>query len=145
MTDIYNVAQFFLSRAPMSHKKLQKLCYYAQAWYLANHGNALVPNRFEAWIHGPVSPDLYSVYKNWGWLDIPMKPNNDYTFTPYELDILQKVYQVYGNQSGDELESSTHCELPWLNARIGYGPSDYCRIPISMNDMKKYYGERIGK
>ena len=59
MSDIRKVAQYFLSKESMSHKKLQKLCYYAQAWYLANYGKPLMPNRFEAWVHGPVSPDLY--------------------------------------------------------------------------------------
>lgn len=68
---IYDVANFFLSKEAMTHKKLQKLCYFAQAWYLANYGKPLVPNRFEAWVHGPVSPDLYSKYRGWGWEMIP--------------------------------------------------------------------------
>lgn len=67
MENIYEVANFFLNKEAMSHKKLQKLCYFSQAWYLANYGEPLVPNRFEAWVHGPVSPDLYYKYKGWGW------------------------------------------------------------------------------
>ena len=59
MIDVRVVAQYFLWKSSMSHKKLEKMCYYAQAWYLANHGRPLMPNRFEAWVHGPVSPDLY--------------------------------------------------------------------------------------
>ena len=32
MENIMDVARLFLSQESMSHKKLQKLCYYAQAW-----------------------------------------------------------------------------------------------------------------
>lgn len=32
MHDLCEVAEWFLRKEPMTHKKLQKLCYYAQAW-----------------------------------------------------------------------------------------------------------------
>lgn len=145
MVDIRDVAQYFLSKESMSHKKLEKLCYYAQAWYLANHGEPLMQNMFEAWIHGPVSPDLYAKYKYYGWSDIPMQANNSTKFNDVELDLLDKVYDTYGDYTADELESLTHKEQPWLNARKGYSPSEYSRNPISMKAMRNYYGERIGK
>ena len=71
MENIYDVAKYFLHIDTMTHKKLQKLCYFAQAWYLANYGRPLVANRFEAWVHGPVSPDLYSRYRDCGWEMLP--------------------------------------------------------------------------
>lgn len=146
MENILNVANYFLKKERMTHKKLQKICYYAQAWYLANHDIPLVPNRFEAWIHGPVSPDLYSQYKGWGWLPIVIDNNINITFlndsTPRFLDL---VYDVYGKYSGDELESMTHQELPWQEARNDCPSNAYCRNPISQNTMKKYYGERLKK
>jgi uncharacterized phage-associated protein len=52
MASVFDVANWFLAKEKMTHKKLQKLCYYAQAWHLANHGQPMMPNRFEAWIHG---------------------------------------------------------------------------------------------
>lgn len=145
MVDVRNVAQYFLSKQSMTHKKLQKLCYYSQAWYLANHGVPMMQNRFEAWIHGPVSPDLYAQYRGWGWASIPMHENNSIQFNPVELDLMNKVFDTYGEYTGDELEGLTHREKPWLNARKGCSPSEYSRNPISMKDMRDYYGERIGK
>ena len=145
MLDVCDIARYFLSKESMTHKKLQKLCYYAQAWYLANHGKALMCNRFEAWVHGPVSPDLYALYKNWGWALIPRLPENKKPFSPIQLDLLDKVYDVYGKYTGDELETLTHREAPWLKARKECEPSEYSRNPISMTDMRDYYGERIGK
>ena len=145
MADVRDVAQYFLSKQSMSHKKLEKMCYYSQAWNLANYGQPLMPNRFEAWVHGPVSPDLYAQYKGWGWADIPMTADNSALFSEKELDLLDKVFEVYGDYSGDELEAITHRESPWITARGGCSPSDYSRNPISMKEMRNYYGERIGK
>lgn len=144
MSDIRKVAQYFLSKNSMSHKKLQKLCYYAQAWHLANYGEPLMMNRFEAWVHGPVSPDLYSEYKDWGWVNIPKKEKCP-PLPQEEKNLINSVFNVYGGYTADELESMTHQEAPWKNARRGCPPSAYSRNPISMKDMRDYYGERIGK
>ena len=35
MVDVRAVANWFLSRKSLTHKQIQKLCYYAQAWYCA--------------------------------------------------------------------------------------------------------------
>ena len=145
MENIYDVARYFLSKESMSHKKLQKLCYFAQAWYLANYGEPLVPNRFEAWIHGPVSPDLYNYYRGWGWEAIPQY-NREIEFKEEGTDkYLDKVYDTYGDYSADELEGITHTEEPWKNARKGCDAAAYSRNPIALRDMRDYYGERINK
>lgn len=144
MASVHEVAQYFLSRLSMSHKKLEKLCYYAQAWYLANYDKPLMPNRFEAWVHGPVSPDLYTQYRDWGWIDIPKTPPPN-GLQSDELAILDAVFDTYGAYTADELEKLTHREDPWKKARGNCSPSEYCRNPISMKDMRNYYGERIGK
>lgn len=144
MSDIRKVAQCFLAKDSMSHKKLQKLCYYAQAWHLANYGEPLMTNRFEAWVHGPVSPDLYSEYRDWGWVNIP-KGEACPSLPQKEKNFIDSVFDVYGGYTADELEAMTHQEAPWKNARQGCAPSAYSRNPISMKDMRDYYGERIGK
>ena len=71
MFSVFSVADFFLARASMSPKKLQKLVYYAYAWTLALLNETiddlhfrLFHNKIEAWVHGPVVPDLYQQYKS---------------------------------------------------------------------------------
>ncbi|MDE5588224.1 MAG: DUF4065 domain-containing protein [Acetatifactor sp.] len=145
MESIYTVAKYFLFKEAMTHKKLQKLCYFAQAWYLANYGKALVPNRFEAWVHGPVCPDLYSKYRSWGWETIPNELEPPKFKNEDVPDFLDEVFMVYGDYDADTLENITHKEEPWTNARKNCSPSMYCRNPISKKDMKVYYGERIDK
>ncbi len=121
---ITDVAKVFLTFSSMTHKKLQKLCYYAQAWYLAINDEPLVKNtRFEAWVHGPVSPELYQEYKGLGAFKIPKReklPQN-ISEDSYEYAFLWSIYQKYGHLSGDELETLTHTEEPWLKARARDG------------------------
>lgn len=136
MTSIFDVARFFLSKNPMSHLKLQKLCYYAQAWHLAIFGRRLFDEEFQAWLHGPVSPTLYQYYKQWGFYDI-----SQYTGT-VDLDgetedFLEMIYEIYGRYSGSQLEKFTHTEEPWIQARDG--AEGYCTNVIPDGSMEEYY------
>lgn len=74
MMDIFDVSNYFLSVLPMTHKKLQKMCYYDYAWYYIQFDKKLFDNgRFEAWIHGPVNREHYLKYKDNGWKEIENK------------------------------------------------------------------------
>lgn len=146
MTSILEVAQYFLSRDSMTHKKLQKLCYYAQAWYYTITGIPLVDSNFEAWVHGPVAPELYHVYKQWGWLSIPRISGGERAITDEtEREILDAVYAVYGGLTGDQLETLTHSQEPWQAARVGYRSLDYCRNDIDLELMRKSCYDEIEK
>lgn len=146
MEHITELAKFFLSKEDMTHKKLQKLCYYAQAWYLANTGTPLIESHFEAWVHGPVSPELYSQYRSYGWAPISIPKTTRINLRdPKISNFLELVYKTYGHYSGDELESLTHKEKPWQEARQGYAPSEYCREAILESTMRDYYKKRLNK
>jgi uncharacterized phage-associated protein len=49
--------------ADMTNMKLQKLLYYAQGQYLAEHEEPLFDEDIEAWSHGPVVPSVYRAFK----------------------------------------------------------------------------------
>lgn len=136
---IENVADWFLSKEPMTHKKLQKLCYYAVAWGWALMGRNVTSNgRFEAWIHGPASPTLYRKYKGHGWNDIP-----GVAITPKVADdlseLLEAVWVTYGAKSGNELEAISHSEKPWRAARNGLQSDELSTNEISGTAMKDFY------
>lgn len=141
-SNIFMLAKAFLSIASMTHKKLQKLCYYAKAWYLALYDENIIPEEFQAWVHGAVNPELYRHYSSYGFEKIPKcLCTND---IPEELiSFAHEVYDVYGKYTGDELESINHQEDPWLNARKGLKPWESSHNIISENDMKSYYRARI--
>lgn len=139
---IYDIARYFLSKESMTHLKLQKLCYYAQAWYYTLRREQLVPVSFQAWIHGPVSYALYMQYKQWGWYMIPQTCGG-FNIPEDTKQFLDKIYELYGRLSGAELEELTHSEKPWQNARQGYSPNEYCNIEIKLNDMADYYSSLL--
>ena len=133
---IFDVAKAFLSISGMTHKKLQKLCYYAQAWYLALYDENLTDEHFEAWVHGPVSPTLYSRYKHKGWDEIE-KLNNE-NVNQDLIPFINEIYRIYGGLSGDELEMLSHRESPWIEARGELKPWESSNDVISDESMKDY-------
>jgi len=135
---VFDVANYFLSKEPMTHKKLQKLCYYAQAWYLALFDKELFCSDFEAWVHGPVCPDLYYKYREHKWNEIPKSaqvPEIDDDL----VDFLEEVFVTYGEFSGDELEILTHSEDPWKKAREGCEDWEPSNKTIDKKVMRDYY------
>lgn len=139
---VFDVATWFLSRnIPITHKKLQKLCYYAQAWHCVFYQKPFFYETFEAWIHGPVAPCLYPKYADFGWNPIPPEAPNDEDFTEDELEVLNAVFDAYGDFSGFELESLTHSEDPWIEARRGIDPLEASHETISTETMRKFYAK----
>ena len=138
MLTVFDVADFFLTKESMTHKKLQKLCYYAYAWYYTLYNERLFPNRFEAWIHGPVYPDLYHEYKAYGWQEIEKKERHGID-NEKVLDLLERVYATYGEFDGDQLEILTHREQPWIQARQGVPEYEPSNNPIRDEVIKQYY------
>jgi len=136
---IFDVANWFLSKGEMTHKKLQKLCYYAQAWGYALKGYRLEDTDYQAWIHGPVSPVLWEKFKSFGYDSIRIKGNCTVPFEEEDIQLLENVWDTYGENTGNALEALTHRELPWIEARRGYEPDERCTVVISPSTMASYY------
>ena len=136
---IEDVADWFLTKEPMTHKKLQKLCYYTVAWGWALMDRSIIRNdEFQAWVHGPASPVLWKKYKGNGWNDIPQveKVAN----IPNDVqELLESVWITYGKKSGNELEALSHAELPWKKARQGEPSDAQLTNPIDSAVMKDFY------
>lgn len=137
--DITDVANWFLNKETMPHKKLQKLCYYAVAWSYALFSEPFCRrDEFQAWVHGPVNPVLYKKYRHMGWDSIrPEGASPDISVV--DDDFLETVWNTYGEFSGHQLESLTHDEDPWLNARGDLPLTASSTNVISPSDMAEYY------
>lgn len=142
MANIHEVANYFIENGTdITPKKLQKLTYYAEAWHNALLNASLIDNsNFEAWVHGPVSPELYSTYRNYGW-DVIDEPEQKMipTLSEQQLELLNSILETYDGLSGNELEALTHSESPWINARNGLDELEPSRNIISTDDMREYY------
>jgi len=139
---ILDVAETFLSIESMTHKKLQKLCYYSQGWHLALEKERLFDSRFEAWIHGPVCPELYARYRDSGWVAIQQCTMPEVIEKNDEVkEFLGDIYRIYGDLDGDQLESLSHDEEPWKAARVGLEPWQSSNNVIDEEIMRRFYLE----
>lgn len=136
---VFDIANWFLLKENMTHKKVQKLCYYAQAWCFALKGYRLINADFQAWIHGPVCPALYERFKGFGYETIKIKTNYLPHIDSEDIRLLEDVWDTYGDKTGNALEALSHRELPWIEARRGFNNSERCAVVINPESMKKYY------
>lgn len=135
---VFLLARAFLSIDSMTHKKLQKLCFYAKAWYLALYDENIITEDFQAWVHGAVQPELYQKYRQYGFSSIPKNVNSKDIPEGY-LSFAKEIYYSYGHLTGDQLEQLNHSEVPWIKARKGLNPWQNSTEVISEEDMKEYY------
>jgi uncharacterized phage-associated protein len=136
----------------VSHKKLQKLIYYVEAWHLVHMGISIVDEEFEAWVHGPVVVELFHELKKFGFNDIRVvNAEQDSVDKEIEaiveknkivreqLDLIYEVLNKYGGLSSLQLELLSHSESPWINARKGFAPHENCNEKISKEEIKFFY------
>ena len=160
MMDVLDVANFFLSKSipntqqAITHLKLQKLVYYAQAFYLAFdydeiYNDFLFDDQLQAWIHGPVSPKVYAKYQENRnrLLELPPFEGLVNLHDEYIEQVLDCVWKTYGNFSGSQLEYFTHRDAPWINARKRARVQDWepSKEPINLDEMKSYYKNALKK
>jgi uncharacterized phage-associated protein len=127
--------------APVSNLKLQKLLYYSQAWNLAFYKEPLFEEDFEAWVHGPVVPEIFRTYRDHKWNSIPKVKAS--RITARAKQHLEEVWRVYGSLKAFDLERLTHSESPWKSARIGLAPDASSCTVISKKSMREYYTARM--
>lgn len=122
----------------LTNLKLQKLLYYAQAWFLATNGKPLFQEDFEAWVHGPVLPSQYHRFKGHSWKPITAKVVRP-ELTRSVRKHLDAILDVFGSDSAIALERMTHAERPWKEARGDLAPHESSHATIDKRVMKEYY------
>lgn len=122
----------------ITHLKLQKLIYYAQAWSLALLNTELFEEEIEAWAHGPVAPSVYHRFKGCGW-DALELPDQCPEIADIHIELLNDVLGVYGECTAKHLEQLTHQEEPWIFSRAGLPPEAASSRAIPKELMGRYY------
>jgi uncharacterized phage-associated protein len=139
--NVVDVAQYILDqRGPITTWKLQKLCYYSQAWSLVWDDEPLFDERIEAWANGPVIPDLYSLHRS--RYTVGNLGGDAGALDADQEETVDAVLAFYGDKSSSWLSELTHREAPWLNARRrdGLGPGLRGTAEIQLDEMAEYYG-----
>lgn len=128
---------------------LQKLLYFIQGIYSALYGCPLFTEDCRAWVHGPVYPEVYDLFR-----DFKYNPIEDARFAVLEetvteltkdekraIDLVVDTFGIYG---GKVLERITHNEEPWRNARRGYEDGIPSNEVMEKDDIRIYY-EAVNK
>ena len=121
--------------------KLQKLCYYSQAWSLVWDEEPLFKENIEAWALGPVVPELYLEHKGQFKID-NISRGNIGNLNNEQKESIDNVIKFYDKYNAQQLSDITHSETPWKDARRRDGIQEGKRgnAEILHADMYEYYG-----
>lgn len=141
----------------VSNLKLQKLLYFIQAYFLIHSMNfeACFEEKIEAWDFGPVVPDAYHEYKQYGSTDIPpiktyidFNEENPWNSTIMEFDdnciseenkkLIKEVVDKLSRFSATDLVNITHNQAPWKDVYVQYENNE-----ITKEAMRDYFGGRL--
>lgn len=144
MANVFNVARYILQRkGPMSTWKLQKLCYYSQAWAIAWTDHPLFEEDFEAWANGPVCFALFDRHRGKFTVsleDIPASLESAPSLNEDERDTIDRVISHYGALQPYQLREQSHSEDPWKIARGDTPEGERSHAIITKDSMGAYYG-----
>ena len=140
-SNVLSIANYvFTTEKNMSHKKLQKLCFYISSFSLALTHIDLINDDFEAWTHGPVCKKLFEVCKTDVKNILKYKTN---TINENDKELIDIVLKIYGSYTGEELEILTTSEEPWNEARCGLEYWEMSNNKIDKSTMEAYYFQKI--
>jgi uncharacterized phage-associated protein len=134
--------------------KLQKLMYYLCGYYQAAYGKPLIDSAIEAWDYGPVIPELYREFKDFGAKEIT-RPARSFDweseeFVPVPIPtgdeklskLLEFIWKSYGKYTGLQLSDMTHKDgTPWditKKANPGIKNAD-----IQSGDLSSYFSKFV--
>ena len=139
------VAHWFIAKAAESgdlitHLKVQKLLYYAEAWTQTLVNEELFAEKLEAWAHGPVVPEIFQEFREHGWNPLPV-PNQEKipVISPQAEEVLQQVFDTYGDLPAKTLEDMTHKDEPYIKARGNLSGEERCDVVIPKNEIQNFF------
>lgn len=102
MASIFDVARYIVDKqGRVTTMKLQKLCYYSQAWTLVWDEEPLFNEDFQAWANGPVNADLFKLHK--GQFVVEEGFLHDQTsgdaLTEEQMQNIDEVLDYYGDKN----------------------------------------------
>jgi uncharacterized phage-associated protein len=139
----------------ISNLKLQKILYFIQAYFLINtrENHPCFYERIEAWDFGPVVPEAYREYKQYGSSDIPTiqsfirfdeeniwntrrVAHDDGIIAVSDQKMMKDVVDKFADYSATDLVTITHHQAPWKNA---YEP--YKNNEITIRAIEEYFND----
>lgn len=154
------VANYVVWRAGISDKeitnlKLQKILYYLHSYYLLKHNKPLFKDVIEKWKLGPVVPNVYQEYKNFGAKRIDKVPDmvsfnseggitiqkynvEESSITKEDRREIEPIIDRLLQYDGFELVERTHSHPMWSNDKERI-ESGYRNIAYDNNEIREYF------
>jgi uncharacterized phage-associated protein len=113
-----DIARYFIANPQgeqdISHLKIQKLMFFAQAVHLGMHGVPLFADNILRWKYGPVVRRVYDEYKVHREKSIPpVDPVDQTKYSAATRRFLDGVFAIYGHMSGGALLELSHQTRSW--------------------------------
>ena len=141
MATIFDVARYILENlGTTSTMKLQKLCYYCQAWSLVWDDAPLFNEEFEAWANGPVCKELFNATRGMFSVTAKDECGNSDNLTDNQKNNINLVLDYYAKHNAQWLSQLTHMEEPWKLARLNVPTGQNSSNIITKESMAIYYG-----
>lgn len=143
MANVFDVAKYVIEREGkngcMSTMRLQKLCYYCQAWSLVWDGVPLFPEDFKAWANGPMCRPLYKKTEGMFSVTPEDETGGEGNLTDNQIDSINIALDYYSGRDAQWLCSLSKMEAPWFEARQRALTGDNPFPIISKESMLAYY------
>jgi uncharacterized phage-associated protein len=138
----------------ISNLKLQKVLYFIQAYFLTNlpDGKPCFKEKIEAWDFGPVVPEAYREYKQYGSANIPAmfsfidfgddiwdtqrKPFDNSIILDEHKQMINDVVDRFSDFSATDLVTLTHKQAPWRDAYVRHENNE-----ITIEAIRAYFSE----
>lgn len=140
----------------ISNLKLQKILYFIQAYFLMStpDSSPCFREKIEAWDFGPVVPEAYHEYKQYGSTNIPSmlsyidfnvndiwsserKVFNSNIILDNHKEMINAVVDMFAEYSATDLVTLTHNQAPWVDAYIPHKNNE-----ITLDAIRKYFYEQ---
>jgi uncharacterized phage-associated protein len=137
----YIIAVTYENGDSITNLKLQKLLYYAQAWYMVHHdGKRLFSDEIEAWKFGPVIRVVYIKYKRYGNGLIDKEEHcedNIFGLAQCDLEFIKGFSGEFMQYTAGALVDMIHREDPWIEVFDESNPK--ASVVISPESMYRFY------
>lgn len=144
MATALDVAQYIVAKfGSLTALKLQKLVYYSQAWHYTWEERVLFDDPIQAWVNGPVTPNLYEKHQGSFLVDQSFAFGEIGVLDEGEVESIDAIIDSYGKLSGQALSSLTHSEEPWKEARGNLLPHEQSQAIISIESMFRFYSNLL--
>lgn len=142
MVSVFDLAKYILERqGRMSTWKLQKICYYSQAWHYTWTEKRLIMEDFQAWRNGPVCPELFQAHKGKFMIDAAELAQGDSSkLDADEKESVNVVLEDYGELEPYYFSELTHSESPGKDTRGDLPKEANSEEVIPLESMGAYYG-----